>query len=142
MSHITKQISWIEFHKSCQTLCVKLAEHGSWDWILAITRGGLIPAGIIAQELSIHTVETIGIQSYTPENTQESLQLLKDFTIQRGACLIVDDLIDSGNTAQYVKSKLPHATIATVYVKPMGINFANFYEQVIPQETWVVFPWE
>src|SRR5205823_12051465 len=120
-------VSWDEFHRDARALAWRLAGSGPFLAIVCITRGGLVPAGIVARELGIRLIETVCIASYN-HVTQGELKVLKDVAQSvvaigggRGkGVLIVDDLVDTGRTAKVVRDILPDAHFATVYAKPMG----------------------
>ena len=57
-------ISWEDFHQHAKELSQKLKAHGKYNKIIAVSRGGLIPAGIIAYELDIRNNEAINFSSY------------------------------------------------------------------------------
>ena len=57
-------ISWEEFHKHAKQLATKLKDAGQWNKIVAVSRGGLLPAGILAYELDIRNVEVVNMSSY------------------------------------------------------------------------------
>ncbi len=63
----TYPISWEQIHRDCKALAWRLVGIGKWKRIVGIARGGLIPAAIIARELSIRLVETVCVSSYTIE---------------------------------------------------------------------------
>ncbi len=140
-------VSWDQFHRDAKALAWRLIEKNSaWKGIIAITRGGLIPAGIIARELEIRLVETIGISSYD-EQTQRKAQIIKaiDERLVAGGgegWLVIDDLVDSGNTAKIIREMLPKAHIATVYAKPAGEPLVDTYVTWVSQDTWIYFPWD
>ena len=56
--------------------------------------------------------------------------------------LIVDDLVDSGVTAGVVRDLLPRAHFACLYAKPAGQRLADTWVVEVPQETWILFPWD
>jgi xanthine phosphoribosyltransferase len=56
--------------------------------------------------------------------------------------LIVDDLVDTGKTAQIVRALLPKAHFATVYAKPMGRPMVDTFITEVSQDTWIHFPWD
>ena len=49
---------------------------GAWRAVVAITRGGMAPAMIVARELDIRTVDTISVKSYDWQK-QADAELLK-----------------------------------------------------------------
>lgn len=139
-------VSWDEFHKDTQLLAEELKKLGKeWKGILSVTRGGLVPAGIMASELEIKNIETISISSYEGHDRTE-MKILKHPDInlvQDGhGWLVIDDLVDKGETAKEIKNLLPQSTIATVYAKPTGMAHADIFAKEIDQNCWIVFPWE
>ena len=119
-------VSWDQFHRDARALAWRLASAGPFDAIVAITRGGLVPAAIVARELEVRVIETVCIASYHDYKTQGGLKVLKAIApevarLNDGAkILIVDDLVDTGATAKVVREMLPRAHFATVYAKPLG----------------------
>ena len=147
-------VSWDQFHRDCKALAWRLAgisdANGEWKAIVSITRGGLVPAAIIARELGIRNIETICIASYHEYKDQGDLQVIKGISEDiikasggKGAgILVIDDLVDTGKTAKIVRKILPEAHIATVYAKPLGEPIADTYVTEVSQDTWIYFPWD
>jgi len=140
-------LSWDQFHADTRTLAHRLAERGGFSAIAAVARGGLFPAGVIARELGIRVIETICVVSYHEETTRGEIAVLKSLSediLSRPTqeVLILDDLVDTGNTARVVKAQLPGAYFATVYAKPLGLPLVDAHVREIPQETWIYFPWD
>ncbi len=136
-------LSWDDLHKDAKALAARL-KGPSWTGIIAIARGGLIPASIIAQELNIRHIETISISSYDFQ-TQGSTKILstpQGVTYGGKNWLVIDDLTDSGNTFAAVRKILPGAHYACLYEKPAGIETTDVFVREITQDTWVHFPWE
>jgi xanthine phosphoribosyltransferase len=142
-------VSWDQFHRDARALVWRLAAAGPFQAIVCVTRGGLVPAAIIARELEIRLIETVCVASYQ-HVTQGELKVLKDVaknivTIGGGrgkGVLIVDDLVDTGKTARVVRELLPEAHFATVYAKPMGRPMVDTYITEVSQDTWIYFPWD
>ncbi len=140
-------LSWDQFHADTRTLAQRLAERGGFSAIAAVARGGLFPAGVIARELGIRVIETICVVSYHEETTRGEIAVLKSLSEDilarpHGEVLIVDDLVDTGNTARVVKAQLPGAFFATIYAKPLGLPLVDAHVREIPQDTWIYFPWD
>jgi xanthine phosphoribosyltransferase len=110
--------------------------------IIAITRGGLVPAAIIARELDIHLVDTICISSYDWKDKKGEADILKTVEGNGEGYLLIDDLVDTGRTAQLVKEILPKAHFATVYAKPAGRPLVDTFVTEVSQDTWILFPWD
>src|SRR5208283_993654 len=119
-------VSWDQFHRDARALAWRLAASGPFEAIVAVTRGGLVPAAIVARELNLRIIETVCIASYHDYKNQGGLQVLKTIAAEvsksgDGAkILVVDDLVDTGATAKVVREMLPKAHFATVYAKPLG----------------------
>ena len=123
-------VSWDQIHRDSRSLALVLKkvikEKGKFETIVAITRGGMIPAMIIARELDIRLIDTICIKSYDHQETiKPKIIKLTNTKISKleKKILIIDDLVDSGRTLQIVKDYYPNAYYATVYAKPDGKNY-------------------
>jgi xanthine phosphoribosyltransferase len=143
-------VSWDQFHRDARALAWRLADAGSFEAIVCVTRGGLVPALIVARELNVRLIETVCVASYHDYKTQGGLQVLKGVAdsivgIAGGGgqgVLIVDDLVDTGKTAQVVRGILPKAHFATVYAKPLGRPMVDTFITEVSQDTWIYFPWD
>jgi xanthine phosphoribosyltransferase len=139
-------VSWDQFHRDARALAWRLNGAGPFEAIVTVTRGGLVPAAIVARELDLHLIETICISSYN-HIQQGGLKVLKgvapELVQKRGqGILIVDDLVDTGKTARVVRDLLPDAHFATVYAKPMGRPLVDTFITEVSQDTWIFFPWD
>jgi adenine/guanine phosphoribosyltransferase-like PRPP-binding protein len=137
----TFPISWEQLHRDSKALAWRLLDMKAWKGIVAITRGGLVPASIIARELEIRLVDTVCISSYDERNLGES-KVLKAVDIDSNDWLLVDDLVDTGQTARIVREMLPDAHFATVYAKPEGRPLVDTFITEVSQDTWILFPWD
>ena len=142
-------VSWDQFHRDCRALVWRLNGVGPFEAIVCVTRGGLVPAAIVARELGVRIIETVCVTSY--EHTRQGpLQVLKQVAPEVVALgggqgrrvLIVDDLVDTGRTARVVRDMLPDAHFATVYAKPMGRPLVDTFITEVSQDTWIYFPWD
>lgn len=137
-------VTWDELHRHSKALAWRLSEKGPWTGIIAVTRGGLVPAAVIARELDVRMVETACVSSYDHQ-TQRSVELLKPVMDKVGTgkgWIIVDDLADTGKTLQLLKQLLPEAHRATVYAKPAGRSMVDSFVIEVSQDTWIYFPWD
>ena len=114
-------VSWEELHRNSKALAWRLSELKPYKGIIAVTRGGLVPAAIVARELDIRLIDTVCVLSYNQENKGD-VNILKECTIANDGrdWLIVDDLVDTGETIKTIRQTLPNAHYATVYAKPSG----------------------
>jgi len=143
-------ISWDQIHRDARALAWRLEKEGpgpdgDWRAVVAITRGGMAPAMIVARELDIRTVDTISVKSYDHQSQSEArvlkspdAELMGDGT----GILIVDDLVDSGKTLELVRQLYPKAHFATVYAKPKGRPMVDSFITEVSQDTWIFFPWD
>jgi xanthine phosphoribosyltransferase len=134
-------VSWEELHRHSKALAWRLLELGPWRGIVAVTRGGLVPAAIVARELDVHLVDTLCIASYDHQ-AHGKLTVLKGIEGDGEGLLIIDDLVDTGDTARVVREMLPKAHFATVYAKPAGRPLVDTFITEVSQDTWIHFPWD
>jgi xanthine phosphoribosyltransferase len=138
-------VTWDQLHRDARTLATALMPRAPFQGIVAISRGGLIPAAIIARELECRLVETVCVLSYREEaGTQGRPVVLKPAAAAGDGTgfLIIDDLVDSGDTAREVRRLLPNAYFACLYTKPVGQPVADSWVAEVAQETWILFPWD
>ena len=141
-------VSWEELHRNARALSLRLLDKGPWKGMIVITRGGLVPAAILARELNIRLIDTICVTSYKPgegdatQSVQGDIQLLKGVEGDGEGMLLIDDLVDTGKTARYVREMLPKAHLATIYAKPAGVNLVDTFITEVSQDTWIRFPWD
>ena len=147
-------VSWDQIHRDARALAWRLdrrgPDEGAWRAVVAITRGGMAPAMIVARELDIRTVDTISVKSYHSgggkSDQRRDAEVLKspnsDMMGDGEGILIIDDLVDSGKTLELVRSLYPKAHFACVYAKPEGEKQADTYITSVSQDTWIFFPWD
>ena len=142
--HKTFPVTWEQLHRDAKALAWRLLERGVFTRIVAVTRGGLIPAGIIARELNIRHIDTACnmLYNYREEGDAETVLKNADPSFNEPDTLVIDDLVDTGHTAQILRAALPKAHFATLYAKPEGIPLVDTYVTELSQDTWVLFPWD
>jgi xanthine phosphoribosyltransferase len=142
-------ISWDQIHRDARALAWRLdgkgPNDGAWKAVVGITRGGLVPAMIVARELDIRVVDTISVKSYSHQQQSEA-RVIKapqaDVMGDGTGILIVDDLVDTGKTLEIVRALYPKAHFATVYAKPLGRPMVETFITEVSQDTWIFFPWD
>jgi len=134
-------VSWEELHRHSKALAWRLLENGGYEGVVAIARGGLVPAAIVARELEIRVIDTVCVASYDHQ-TQGKVTILKGIEGDGAGWVIVDDLVDTGQTARAVREMLPKAQFATVYAKPAGRPLVDLFVTEVSQDTWIHFPWD
>ena len=136
-------VSWEELHRTSKALAWRLLELGPFEGLIAVTRGGLVPAAIVARELEVRLIDTACVASYDGCE-RGKLDVLKKASIAKDGAnwLIVDDLVDTGETAKALRLLLPNAHFATVYAKPEGRPLVDTFVTEVSQDTWIFFPWD
>ncbi|MCC2095695.1 MAG: xanthine phosphoribosyltransferase [Hyphomicrobiales bacterium] len=147
-------VSWDQLHRDARALAWRLdgrgPDDGAWRAVVAITRGGMAPAMIVARELDIRTVDTISVKSYHSgggkADQRREAEVLKspDQTMMGDGTgiLVVDDLVDTGKTLELVRQLYPKAHFATIYAKPQGEPMVDTFITGVSQDTWIFFPWD
>ncbi|NHN83629.1 xanthine phosphoribosyltransferase [Acetobacter musti] len=137
-------VTWDQLHRDARLLAENLMPRAPFRGIVAVTRGGLIPAAIIARELDCRLIESISVVTYQNEEERGEPTIIKDPEAAGDGegFLVIDDLVDSGITAQVVRRRLPKAVFACLYAKPSGKPLTDLFVVEVPQDTWVLFPWD
>ncbi|MGF1552566.1 MAG: xanthine phosphoribosyltransferase [Paracoccaceae bacterium] len=143
-------VSWEQMHRDSRALAWRLDRRGpeaegAWRAVVAITRGGMVPACIVARELDVRTVDTISVSSYDHQRQREPrvLKAPEPSVVGDGTgVVVVDDLADTGRTLGLVRRALPNAHFATVYAKPRGAPLVDTFITEVSQDTWIYFPWD
>ena len=136
-------VSWEELHRTSKALAWRLVELGPFEGLVAVTRGGLVPAAIVARELEIRLIDTACMASYHGQERGQ-IEILKTASLAGDGTgwLIVDDLVDTGETYKSLRALLPQAHFATVYAKPAGRPLVDTFVTEVSQDTWIFFPWD
>lgn len=124
------------------------------NMVVGLSRGGLIPATIIANILGVRRVGSYQLASYE-HGIQGAIQDLEDknhlvASIERAQnVLVVDDIVDSGSTLDYLRSrlwpqgcKIAYAALTCKCHKAPEGSWPDFTGAQIHEPTWVEFPWE
>ena len=141
-------VTWDQLHRDARALAWRLIGLGPIRGIVAITRGGLIPAAIVAREMEARVIETVSIVAYgrgEAEWTELGAPEVVKPPVAAGdgeGWLLIDDLVDTGATAKLVRTLLPRAHFATVYAKPAGKVMVDTFITEVSQDTWILFPWD
>lgn len=137
-------VTWDMFQMHARKLSERLLPASQWKGIIAVSRGGLFPAAVLARELGLRHIETVCIASYHDHNNQGELQVLHAAQVPNGGegFIVVDDLVDTGNTARAIRQMYPNAKFVTIFAKPAGAELVDDYVIDIPQNTWIEQPWD
>ncbi len=136
-------VTWDQLHRDARALAWRLIGKAPFQGVVAITRGGLIPAAIVARELEIRVIETVSVVTYDEEQKGAPVVAKLPAAAGDGAgWLLIDDLVDTGTTARVVRALLPRAHFATVYAKAAGKPLVDDFVTEVSQDTWILFPWD
>ncbi len=141
-NHSKLFLTWDDVESHTKALSEQLKSKGSWNKLVCITRGGLMPASLLSRYLDIKYVDTICLSSYDETDKQGQLEVIKELRSNDSAILVIDDLVDTGKSFIKAKELMPNAHLCCIYAKPNGKSFVDTYKIDIPQTTWIVFPWE
>lgn len=141
------QITWDEVIEICKDLAGQIKINGgSYEGILAIARGGMIPAVILAGMLGIRTVKSYQVKRYN--NKIPNVATGEEPLSLKGRWLIVDDIVSSGETLNFVSRLYPNTDVAVLmyykWVATLRLSNNNVFlgEGVENNNLWIVFPWE
>lgn len=135
------KVEWSEVHLYCMRLADKL-DKGYYKRIFAVSRGGLFPSLILSHLLDIKLIETICVESYKGDCQKEKIKVLHNLPHIDHDDLVVDDIVDSGNTIQFLKTVAhPVSTFVAMGIKVGSEYIVDFYGHKFPK-TWILFPWE
>lgn len=134
-------ITWDHMQRYTRELAQKLLPADQWVGIIAVSRGGLVPAAILARELGIRHIDTVCISSYDHDH-QRDMRVLKRAEGDGEGFIVVDDLVDTGGTAEVIREMYPKAKFVTVCAKPAGKHLVDDYVVDIAQDCWIEQPWD
>ena len=138
-----KEISDTRVYAACRQLAQKIKERTPQNFTLvAVSRGGLVPTTIVAQLLREKDIKFIRLSSYDDQKEQsELIDTTTDIIPDEPNTYIIDDICDSGQTVNYLRSKYPHAQIYTLVNKNQQVQ-PDFAPITGPRNLWINFPWE
>ncbi len=141
-------VNWEELHRNARALAWRLADRGAWKGIVAVMRSGLLPAALVARELEIFSIETVGFSGHRrredPERKGEiSISKAPSSDIGDGTgWMVIDDLADTGRTFELLRQRLPKAHYAVLYAKPNAKPQVDTFITEVSQDTWIYLPWD
>ena len=112
----------------------------NFDKMVVVSRGGFVPAAVVAYTLGIQDVDIVSIQSYIHREAGKAIVHRAPKTEE--IVLVIDDIVDKGGTAKALREYMPNMHLAVIYAKPRGLPLASTYVEEITQDTWPVFPWD
>lgn len=142
-------LTWETFGTASRELAVQIADSGyDADLILAIARGGLLPAGALGYALAVKNLYTMNVEFYTGVDERLPVPMIlppvPDLVELRFArILVVDDVADTGHTLKIVqdffKGRVKEVRSAVLYEKPRSIVKCDYVWKYT--DLWINFPW-
>ena len=125
---------------------------GEFDALLMITRGGIVPGGILAEALDIHTVLIASVHFGTAVERQMAVPVFHQFPrgelLTGKRILIVDNIWAGGRTSNAVRGRVAAAggrpVVAVLHYKPGR----SLFRDIVPDyyaaitDAWIIYPWE
>jgi len=146
-------LTWEDVDKLVDILLPQLQSVGPYDAMVLITRGGIVPGGLLAEALNVRHVLTAAVDFPATEQTQlmawpSFLQFPNPDLLRNRRTLIVDDVWGSGRTSTAVRGRVQAAgaepTTCVFHFNPYRSLFSkarpDFYGEVT--DTYIVYPWE
>ena len=134
-------VSYHDSHTDCIELAKIIKKKFKPEKLILISRGGLIPGSIIANYLGIQDIDVIAMKTYSNRKRTNKIEIFKRIKSQK-KLVVIDDLVDSGETAKIVKSMMPNSKFVTLYAKTSGKKQADLHLYDFKDSDWLVFPWE
>jgi len=149
-------IKWDEFSKHCDIIaCQVSAVYNRVDIIIALARGGVVPARLMAETIDTKYTPgfyTMGLSLYDGCERKEEISIYQDLPECNRTdienILIIDDISDGGTTLEFaceqLSGRFPNSNLitATPYIKKSTQFVPDFYVKEFPDDEWIVFPFE
>lgn len=140
-------VSWDDAMEASRALAGRIADRGArYDTILAVARGGLVPAGILSYLLGVRDIATVSLDRYRGRAASR-IRVVRE-PDWRGfagrSVLVVDEILDEGATLRYIGERMSgagasHAT-AVLYHKRRA-PAPDYFARAAPADSWLEFPW-
>lgn len=143
-------VSWEELDRLVEVIAGRLAGQ-PFDVMLAITRGGMVPAGMLAYRLKIRDILVAAVEYYDdqgqPGPHPTFLQFPADPQLRGKQVLVVDEVWDSGTTIHAVTERVRQAgglpTTAVLHFKPGRSTVPGEPDvRAVDTDAWVVYPFK
>ena len=145
-----KRLSWAQIDEAADELVAKIKASGfEADYIIGITRGGLIPLGLLSKRLDVKKILTVSARSYNKKKKGElEITYMPDVDLAEKKLLLVDEIADTGNTLHTIADMLVAAykprelRTATLIVNTDRCEFYPDFWVLAETGDWIAFPWE
>jgi hypoxanthine phosphoribosyltransferase len=152
-------LTWDDITATAEAMAANVLTDGVPDVVVAVLRGGVIPAVLLAHQLGVRTVRTVEIIHTTTDgvNAEKTAypQVINPASLGRlvdADVLIVDDIAGSGDTGECAADLVSAAGAARIRTAVCVVNTGNWHRPQPPEQAltyvgatvqgWVTFPWE
>jgi hypoxanthine phosphoribosyltransferase len=143
------RMTWDELGTGSRALAEQVAADGFRpDFILGISRGGLLVAGALAYSLGVKNTFTMSVEFYTGIDERLDMPMILPpvphlVDLHESRVLVADDVADTGQTLvlvkEFLEGKVDEVKIACLYEKPRSVVHCDYvWERT---DRWIVFPW-
>ncbi|MEA3291962.1 MAG: phosphoribosyltransferase [Pseudomonadota bacterium] len=142
-------VSWHRVSRLAELLAVQVVESGFWpETIIAIGRGGYVPARLLCDLLDIFDLRSLRVEHYTGTTKHASARVVDPLCgeVEGRRTLVVDDVSDSGDTyrvaLEHIESFRPAAIrTAALHHKTVSAYRPDHYAQEVRRWRWLIYPW-
>jgi len=143
-------ISWNTFYRLCRRLARQVMDSGFHpDLIVAIGRGGYVPARVLADHLGLMNLNCLRVEHYRGPHKDLEVRIKASLAgeVRGNRILVVDDVSDSGDTflktLDHIRARLGQGDMktATLHHKSSSIYTPDFYAQKVVKWRWLTYPW-
>ncbi len=147
-------LTWEDVDKLIDALMPRLQAVGSFDAMVMITRGGVIPGGLLAEALNIQSLLTAAVDFPATESAglmafPTFMQFPAESLLRGRKILIVDDVWGSGRTSTTVRERVGAAGAESVFTCVLHFNpYRSLFTKIKPDyygaatDAYIVYPWE
>jgi len=145
-----QKVGYDVIHFLAKSLALRFKLNGrEFTHVIGISRGGLLPAKIISYALEADML-SYGINTYSDTKQNKETKIVQDIDFdsldENSKLLIIDDKVDTGKTIQYIKdqigTKFNLVRFATLFAEKRAKDKVDHYGVLVPDNTWIDFPWE
>lgn len=144
-------ISWAEGIELSEKLAKKVQTSGFYpDVVIAISRGGLVPARVLSDVLGVDDVVTVGVKYWGLAQRRAERPVLyhgiEPGVVQDKRVLVVDEVADTGHTLSVTKNLLEiigaaEIKTAVIHLKTTSMFLPDYYVEKIEEWVWISYPW-
>jgi hypoxanthine phosphoribosyltransferase len=148
-----KVVAWSEVVRWSNDLAFSILDSGYRpDVIVAIARGGLVPARLLADYMNVIDILSIKVEHWIETGSHQEEAVIKyetkDVDLSGKRVLIVDDICDTGKSLVVAKEfvqkywKPSEIKLATLqYIEPVAQIKPEYFVDLVKDWTWYMYPW-